>query len=302
MANGFFIGNKDSFLDRFIQNNAELRLIGKGDGTEVMLQNIKANETVIISPGEYQELMEFFYILDGVLELEYDEVSNTLKSGDYFYAHHLSERIQFITKTDVTLLYFSTQPIFHYISSIVRELIDIASSVEEKDIYTHGHSQRVKDYAIKIGNKMRLSKEKIENIGFAALFHDLGKLNVPDEILNKQGRLSDEEFSLIKSHPAWGAEMVTKTYFKNISEIILQHHERIDGSGYPKGLKDSETMLEAKIIAVADSYDAMTSKRSYRDALAPKVAVEELLSLKGKLYDSAVVDALVEVLTEENII
>lgn len=300
MTTGIRIGNKDSFLDRFVQNNAELRLLGKGDGTEVMLQKIKANETVIVTPGDYPELMEFFYILDG--ELEYDETNSVLKSGDYFYTHHLTERIQFISKTDVVLLYFSTQPIFHYLSSIIRDLTNLASSVEDKDIYTHGHSQRVKNYSIKIGNKMRLSKEKIENIGFAALFHDLGKINVPDEILNKQGRLTNEEFEVIKKHPEWGAEMVAKTYFEHISEIIIQHHERIDGSGYPKGLKDNEIMLEAKIIAVADSYDAMTSKRSYRDALSPKDAIEELISLKGKQYDNDVVDALVEILSEESIV
>lgn len=299
---GIHIGKKGNFLDRFVQNNAELRLLGKGDGTEVMLQKIKANETVMINPGDNVELMEFFYILDGELELDYDESNTILTSGDYFYTHHLIKHIQFTTSTDVTLLYFSTQPIFHYISSIVKDLLSLANSVQEKDIYTHGHIQRVKDYGIKIGNKMRLSKEKIENIGFAALFHDLGKLNVPDDILNKPDRLTDEEFEVIKRHSSWGAEMVTKTYFQSISEIIMQHHERIDGSGYPKGLKGNEILIEAKIIAVADSYDAMTSERSYRDPLTPKEAVEELIRLREKQYDSGVVDALIAVLTEEKVI
>ncbi|MDR7871029.1 MAG: HD-GYP domain-containing protein [Tissierellaceae bacterium] len=302
MNKGIHIGKKDSFLDRFIQNKAELRLLGKGDGSEVMLQKISANENVIIEPGDYTELMEFFYILDGELEFKCNKSKDILQSGDYFYTHHLKEHIQFFTITEVTLLYFSTQPIFHYLSSTIKDLVNLANSVEEKDIYTHGHIQRVKDYGLKIGNKMGLSKEKIENVGFAALFHDLGKLNVPDEILNKPGRLTDEEFEVIKGHSSWGAEIVTKTYFENISEIIKQHHERIDGSGYPNGLKGDEILIEARIIAVADSYDAMTSERSYKDELTPKVAIEELISLKGKLYDSDVVDALVEVLKDENII
>lgn len=302
MNKGIHIGKNDSFLDRFIQNKAELRLLGKGDGTEVMLQKINANESFFIEPGENPELMEFFYVLEGSLELECDESKTILESRDYFYSHHLKEHIQFMTITDVTLLYFSTQPTFHYISSVIKDLLHLANSVEEKDIYTHGHIQRVKDYGIKIGSKMKLSKEKIENIGFAALFHDLGKLNIPDEILNKPGRLTDEEFEIIKKHSLWGAEMVTKTYFENISEIIEQHHERIDGSGYPKGLMGSETLIEAKIIAVADSYDAMTSKRSYKDAHIPKEAVDELIQLKDKHYDSDVVDAFVEVLVKENVI
>lgn len=302
MSIGINIGKKDSYLERFKQNAAELRLLGKGDGTEVMLQKIDSNETVIIEPGNYTELMEFFYIISGELTLVCDESSTILSVGDYFYTHHLKEHIQFSTITDVTLLYFSTQPIFHYLSLIIKDLVGLANSVEEKDIYTHGHIQRVKDFGLKIGNKMRLSKEKIENIGFASLFHDLGKLNVPDEILNKPGRLTDEEFAVIKKHSVWGAEMVTKTYFENISEIIKQHHERINGSGYPKGLKGDDILIEAKIIAVADSYDAMTSERSYKDVMTPKAAIEELISLKGKHYDPDVVDAFVEVLKEDNVI
>ena len=302
MNNGIHIGKSQNYLEKFVQNTAELRLLGKGDGSEVMLQKIKAYETVIIEPGAYVELMEFFYILDGELEIEDYDLKTKLMSGDYFYTHHLNEHIQFTTTTDVTLLYFSTQPIFHYLSSTIKELVCLSNSVEEKDIYTHGHIQRVKDYGLKIGNKMRLSKERIENIGFASLFHDLGKLHVPDEILNKPGRLTDEEFAVIKKHSVWGAEMVTKTYFENISEIIKQHHERIDGSGYPKGLKGDDILIEAKIIAVADSYDAMTSERSYKDVMTPKAAIEELISLKGKHYDPDVVDAFVEVLTEDNII
>ena len=243
MDKGIYVGKKESFMDRFVQNNAELRLLGRGDGTEVMLQKIDANESSFIEPGENLELMEFFYILEGTIELVCDESKTILKNGDYFYTHHLKEHIQFIAITNVTLLYFSTQPIFHYISSIIKDLLSLANSVEEKDIYTHGHIQRVKDYGIKIGNKMRLSKEKIENIGFASLFHDLGKLNVPDEILNKPGRLTNEEYEVVKGHSSWGAEMVTTTYFENISEIINQHHERIDGSGYPRGLKYNEILI-----------------------------------------------------------
>lgn len=302
MNNGIHISKSNDYLERFVQNAAELRLLGLGDGAEVMLQKINASETVIIEPGDNLELMEFFYILDGELEIEDNESKTVLSGGDYFYTHHLMEHIQFTTITNVSLLYFSTQPIFNYLSSIIKELVTLATSVEEKDIYTHGHIQRVKDYGLKVGSKMKLSKGMIENIGYASLFHDLGKINVPDDILNKPGKLTDDEFALIKRHSIWGAEMVSKTYFQYISEIIEQHHERIDGSGYPKGLKGDEILIEAKIIAVADSYDAMTSNRSYKAVLTPKEAIDELISLKGKHYDPQVVDALFEILSEENII
>ena len=302
MKNEIYIGKKDSYKEKYVQDSAELSLLGKGDGAEVMLQKVNANETVFIEPGENSELMEFFYILEGELELEKNESKIILDNGDYFYAHNLNEYVQFCTITDVTLLYFSTHPIFHYLSSTIKELVELANRVEEKDIYTHGHIQRVKDYGIKIGNMMRLSKEKIENIGFAALFHDIGKINIPDEILKKSGRLTAEEFELIKKHPSWGAEIVSSTYFEKLSEIIRQHHERIDGSGYPDKLKDKEILIEAKIIAVADSYDAMTSDRIYRKGISPIMAVKELKSLKGIHYDEKVVDALIEVLKEEEML
>ncbi len=302
MQKKFYIGKKDTFKEKFIQNSARLSLLGKGDGSEVMIQEINANETVFIEPGEYSDVMEFFYILDGELEVYCDKSRAILNRDDYFYVHHLDEPVQFHTITDVKLLYFSTQPVFHYLSSKIRALVALANSVEEKDIYTHGHIARVKDYALKIGNKMRLSKEKIENIGFAALFHDIGKTNVPDEILKKTGKLTDEEFEIIKKHSVWGAEIVSSTYFEKLSEIIMQHHERIDGSGYPDKIKGEKICIEAKVIAVADSYDAMTSDRPYRQALLPSIAIEELISLKAIHYDERVVDALIEVLKDEGVL
>lgn len=302
MKNGFYIGIENQHIEKFVQSSGELSLLGKGDGAEVMLQKIKAGNEVIIEPGESSELMEFFYILEGELELEKDNTRTRLKRGDYFYSHHLQQAIQFHTVSDATLMYFSTQPLFHYLSSTIKELNELAQKVHEKDIYTHGHNKRVMDYAIKIGNKLNLSKEKIENIGFAALFHDLGKIHVPDEVLNKPGRLTEEEFEFIKKHPLDGLELVKKTYYENIAEIINQHHERLDGSGYPKGLKGDAILLEAKIIAVSDTYDAMTSDRAYRKGMPAQVAVDELIRLKGIHYDEMVVDAFIQVIKEDKVI
>ncbi len=302
MLDNLYIGRKNTFKEKFIQNSAKLSLIGKGDGSEVMIQEITSDQIVFIEPGENSELMEFFYILDGELEIDKDENKTLLEKDDYFYVHHLDEHVQFHTVTDVRLLYFSTQPVFHYLSSTIKELVELTNIVEDKDIYTHGHISRVKDFSLKIGNKLRLSKEKIENIGFAALFHDIGKINVPDEILKKPGKLTEEEYEIMKNHPNWGAEIVSKTYFEKLSEVIRQHHERIDGSGYPDKLKGDSICIEAKIIAVADSYDAMTSDRPYSMAKCPKLATEELITLKGIAYEGKVVDALIQVLMDDRIL
>lgn len=302
MEKGFFIGKKDSFKEKFIQDSANLALLGKGDGAEVMVQAINADETVFIEPSDSSNVMEFFYILDGNLEIHRDKSKVILEKDDYFYAHHLDEHVQFYTITDIKLLYFSTQPVFHYLSDTINELVKLASSVEEKDNYTHGHNNRVKDYALKIANKMRLSLESIENIGFSALFHDVGKVNIPDEILKKSGKLTDEEYEIMKKHSCWGAEIVSKTYFEKLSEIVRQHHEWVNGSGYPHSLKGDQILIEAKIISVADSYDAMTSDRPYRKKLSATEATKELIRFKGIQYDEKVVDVFIGILEEEGLV
>lgn len=302
MNTGFYIGTENDCLEKSVQGSGSLNLLGKGDGAEVMLQRIKADKTVFIEPGESSELMEFFYILDGTIEIERNDQKTILKRGDYFYSHNLKQTIQFRTKTDVALIYFTTQPVFYYLSATIKELTALADRVSEKDRYILEHNRRVKDYSLKIAGKLNLSKERSENLAFASMFHDLGKINIPDEILNKPGKLTAEEFEMIKKHPADGSKLVQRTYYEGIAEIIYQHHERLDGSGYPLGLKGDEILLEAKIIAVADTYDAMTTDRAYRLRVSPQEAVDELIRLKGIYYDEKVVDAFVQVLKEENII
>lgn len=302
MGRGLHVGKKSSCIDKYEQKSGILSLLAKGDGAEVMVQRIQANEIVFINPSDVSETMEFFYILEGELEMHKSGGNVVLDKDDYFYVHHLNEIVQFYTKSDVSLLYVSTQPLFQYISSTIRDLTELAKKVEKKDMYTHSHIQRVRDYSVKIGNKLNLSKEKIENVVFASLFHDIGKVNVPDEVLNKPGSLTSEEFDLIKKHPGDGAAMVEETYYQDLGRIVEQHHERIDGSGYPNGIKGDEILIEAKIIAVADTFDAMTTDRPYRKGVSAQKAAQELENLKGIHYDEEVVNTFIDILKEEGVI
>ncbi|MCG8540391.1 MAG: HD domain-containing protein [Clostridia bacterium] len=302
MEQGLYLRRYNEYIEKSSQNNAELSLIAKGDGTEVMIQRIKAGEIFFVGPGDSKELMEFFYILEGQILLEQEDNDIVLQREDYFYIHHLKENVQFKVIEDVRLLYVSTKSVFQYLSESIKELNEIAKKSQEKDMYTHNHGARVKDYALKIGNKLGLSKEKLEDIGFASLFHDIGKINVPDEILKKTGRLTSEEMEYIKKHPLDGAKMVEKTYYKKIGRIIEEHHERLDGSGYPNGLMDYEICIEAKIIAVADAFDAMTTDRPYKKAMLPSEAVNELKILSGIHYDERVVNAFEYILKAEGVI
>jgi len=168
----------------------------------------------------------------------------------------------------------------------------IALILEKKDPYTAGHQKRVTTLACAIAEEIGLFPDKIERLYMAGMLHDIGKINVPTEILSKPGRLSEIEFSLIKTHPQTADDILKEMELPwEVSSTVLQHHERMDGSGYPSGLSGEAILLEARILAVADVVEAMASYRPYRSALGIDKALEEITKNKGKLYDPEVVDA-----------
>jgi len=177
----------------------------------------------------------------------------------------------------------------------------LAVAIEMKDPLTAGHQRRVAKLACAIAEDMGLSDDKIEGIGIAAMVHDIGKINVPGEILSKGGPLNDIEFALIKRHAQVGYDILKEIKFPwPVAQIVLQHHERVDGSGYPQGLKGDDILLEARVLAVADVVDAMSSNRPYRPALGIDKAMEEIKKNKGKLYDRDVVAACLRVCSEKS--
>lgn len=168
----------------------------------------------------------------------------------------------------------------------------LASIVEVRDPYTSGHQKRVAQLAADIAEEMKLDSDRVESIKVAAQVHDIGKINLPESILTRPGKLSEIEYDMIKTHSQLGHDMISRVKFPwPIAEFVLQHHERINGSGYPNGLKGNEIYLEAKILGVADVVEAMFSHRPYRPALGINKALEEINKNKGKLYDPDVVDA-----------
>jgi putative nucleotidyltransferase with HDIG domain len=172
--------------------------------------------------------------------------------------------------------------------------------VEAKDPYTAGHQKRVSQLAASIAKELNLSQDKIEGIRIASLIHDIGKISIPTEILSKPSKLSDIEFNLIKAHSQIGYDILKSIDFSYpIANIILQHHERLDGSGYPNHLKGDEILLEAKILSVADVVEAMSSHRPYRPALGIDAALEEISQNKGILYEPEVVDICLRLFKEK---
>ncbi len=168
----------------------------------------------------------------------------------------------------------------------------ISKLLELKDPYSIGHQQRVAKLAVAIAREMKLSPRQIDGLRIAALIHDIGKINVPTEIIIKPSQLVDVEFNLVRNYPKIGYDILKKVKFPwPIAEIIYQHQERVNGSGYPRGLKDKEICIEAKILAVANVIEAMTSLRSYRPALSINKAIEEISRNKNIFFDAKVVDA-----------
>ena len=177
----------------------------------------------------------------------------------------------------------------------------MALTVERRDPYTAGHQRRVSDLARGVAAEMALSAHQIDGIRMAGLIHDLGKICVPVEILSKPGQLSEIEHTLIKDHPQVGYEILKEIEFPwPVAQIVLQHHERIDGSGYPAGLCGEDILVEARTLAVADVVEAMASHRPYRPTLGRDMALEEISQNRGVLYDPDVVDACMKLLQEKD--
>ena len=173
-------------------------------------------------------------------------------------------------------------------------------TVEAKDPYTRGHSDRVSEYSVLIGQRLGLSDADIKTLQIGGLFHDIGKIGVPDSILLKEDKLSDDEYSQIKNHPSIGAHILSNaSIFKNIIPIVLHHHEKYNGRGYPSQLAGEDIPYLARITAVADTYDAMTSRRPYRNALPKEVVIEEIEKNKGIQFDPKIVDVFLTILKDE---
>ena len=173
-------------------------------------------------------------------------------------------------------------------------------TVEAKDLYTRGHSDRVSEYSVLIGEKLGLSEDEIKTLRIGGLFHDIGKIGIPDKILLKTEKLTDDEYSEIKNHPSIGAHILgASSVFNNIIPIVKHHHERYDGRGYPSGLNGEEIPYMARIAALADTFDAMTSKRSYRNALELNVVVQEIERCKGTQFDPKISDIFLDILKNE---
>jgi PAS domain S-box-containing protein/putative nucleotidyltransferase with HDIG domain len=211
------------------------------------------------------------------------------EDGAYLYSIHFLENI-----TE------RKQAVYRLRQSLEGTIQAIASAVEARDPYTAGHQCRVADLATAIARGMGLEKEQVEGVHMGATIHDIGKIHLPAEILSKPSKLTDIEYSLIQGHPRIGCDILKNIEFPwPVADIVYQHHERVDGSGYPQGLKGEEICLEARIVAVADVVEAMASHRPYRPGLGIDKALAEIKRGRGSIYDAKVADACLRLFRED---
>ena len=189
-----------------------------------------------------------------------------------------------------------------YKAIIEQSLQTFAKTIDAKDKYTNGHSIRVAKYSRMIAKRIGLSDKEQERIYYLAMLHDIGKIGIPDNILTKPGKLTDEEMAIIQTHPKIGGEILKDfTALEGITEGAKYHHERFDGTGYGEGLKGLDIPLVARIIGVADTYDAMSSDRCYRKALSREVILQELENGKGTQFDPEIVSVMLKMLEDEEL-
>ena len=185
-----------------------------------------------------------------------------------------------------------------------KNLIEFAkillNTISAKDNYTKDHSQNVSKLCVMFANYLNLSESDIENLRIAALFHDIGKIGIPDNFLQKEGKLTDTEYETIKLHPVIGANIFSSTdIFKHIAPIIVAHHERVDGTGYPNNLKGNEIPYLAKILTICDCFDAMVSKRSYKEKMTIEYAIEQLNKGAGTQFDRELAESFIKLINEK---
>jgi diguanylate cyclase (GGDEF)-like protein/putative nucleotidyltransferase with HDIG domain len=291
-----FLFGENDFIDRIQRGSYEARLLCDAGHIDVIKQFIPEKTAFYLeSPGEWSRF-EFLYLLEGELNHVDGNVTRRLGASDYIVCNMLEEKTWFESVTDVTILSMASPSAFKEMNDATTEFHQISSKIES-DEYVGGHCKRIENMAIWLASELNLQGEQLGNLCYAAFFHDIGKAKVPEHILQKPTSLNDEEWKVIHQHSRWGKEMLEKDKdLVDVANIVEQIHERVDGMGYPNNLSGDEIRIEAKIIAVVDAFDAMTTDRIYRRAMDQESAIEELQKHAGSQFDANVVYAFVRLL------
>ena len=291
---GFYYRKQGQYLESVSSKAVDVHLLVSRQGTELLEGHVKENELLILVSS--QGAAETYYLLEGQLECVIDDKTLLFSTGDSFTTEGLNDPVILTALTPVRFLYFSSQPTFHELSESLTKLLSLAVDIELADGCTADHCARIQRLAYATGKELELSQYQLYLLNYGAYLHDIGKVDVPLNILQKESALSDAEWQVMKQHPKFGSEVLKETFLSEAAFIVAQHHERMDGSGYPLGLKGDEIQIESYIVAVVDAFDAMTSDRPYQKARSEEEAMAELWRCADVFYPASVVEAFSRVL------
>ncbi|MFB6285180.1 MAG: HD domain-containing phosphohydrolase, partial [Candidatus Bipolaricaulia bacterium] len=288
-----FIHRSRDVLARTARGQAATQLLTQSDNLEVSRHDLPPSTPLKVFPPEKSNDSEIFYVLSGQLKYRDGDQEIVIEPGDCIVTQEVDESAYFEAATEVALLQITSLPAFADMKAVNRQFFELAEQVEA-DEHMEGHSKRLEHMANRLGHRLGLPAQRLYHIRYAAYFHDIGKTKVPDHIIQKPGSPTDDEWEILKRHSEWGRELLEEQPgFEDVGRIVEQIHERVDGDGYPHGLVGDEIRLEAKVIAVVDAYDAMTTDRPYQTGMPHEDALAELRANSGTQFDPDVVDAFV---------
>lgn len=291
-------------LDRIDIGHAVSTYIGETGTIAYSLFSLLAKRSfwVRYSSEKSSQITELYTVVHGEIEVQYEGNIFFLRKGDTLDASKYSELLSFYGEHEVEIFVEMSVDEFETNFKNTEIVQRDAAAIERVDGYTYHHCSRIKDYSIELWKKLEQPVERVTMLRWGAYFHDIGKLAVPIEILNKKGKLTDQEWCIMKTHSTIGAQMMRNheiKWLRDSAYIVEEHHERFDGKGYPNGLKAEEISLEAAIVSVVDSFDAMTTNRIYRKAFSIEEAIQEIVRGRGTQFNPVVVDAFLNLLHDQ---
>ncbi|MEG2330368.1 HD domain-containing phosphohydrolase [Anaerorhabdus sp.] len=292
MGETFFVFKENYEKTKLFGANGDTSCqICQDDNLEVLLETMPKG-TVGYLYTIKNSLVEFTYILEGVIEFQDGQNTIILKAGDVYYHHSLKYNQMFRVIETTKILNLNTGPYFQSYEEDENNLMITLENLQKIDGDTLNHCIRVRRLCLGIIYFLHINIDQLDNLYYAAIFHDVGKAKIPPEILLKPGKLDADEYEVMKKHSQYTYEMIKEHYGETIAEIAYQHHEKLDGTGYPRGLKADEICLLARVIAVADAYDAMVVTRPYHVGKSQQDALKEFRRCEGTQFDGQVIDAL----------
>lgn len=292
---------KDNGIDSFqsfIQKNNSTLVVSE-NGLEVIIYHMPKDLIGSFAPID-ENIVEAYSVLDGKLKLLGQATEKILETGDSFILNGNPYGVPFKVIEDLTLVISTNSVTYLSHKEKNSKLSDIMNEVQASDGDTKDHCERVKELCMSMIRYLPFNYKRTDELLYAARFHDCGKIKIPIDILIKPAKLNNEEYEIMKTHPYESYKIVNEYFGEDIASIVLQHHERIDGKGYPYGLKEDEICFEAKMIAVADAYDAMITPRPYNKGKSTQEAIDELIRNIGTQFDEQCVHALIQHINKDS--